>query len=932
MSLYKSKIWMCAVTGKKNLTWKEAADCELKATTIKPKAEPVPKFPAVWIKPTLEIVQHSRLSLNDLIDAVYNYFRGTRFVSEQVFIDVPSSGQERSVERAIIIEKLDNTVPITLEKKREAREAKEFAEAADKIPHDPHHYMVQQVKNKKKTYVVAPNQMRRPRQLLSKATIKLYIKDVASREGKFNAVWLVKDSLVKKYGLATDIPPDPDTLLEKDKKKRFKTQDLMDDPIEDTFLLAPPLLRKLEEGQDSLPERPVPNMDFGCVHTDKAGDLVKVFNFLITHGKPLRLYPFQLDNFLQNLGHSDPTYPAEIVCESFGSVLSIACQTYQTSFDSQSGINPFFLGGWPKPDSNGDFSSNPELNEIISSIVAEYKSWTIHEKVAVDQWFKWRPGQWGHAGKKVTKPAATMEHIKAWPVALFGLIKDTLPNAGEKGLFKWRLLQKILAMPANQAAPEEVDDVKEDSTEEKDDKMDVDDSSRLSEIDESVSLDDEMDELEMSPKKKSRKAKYVSDEEEDELDWEPEDATAATHRNARTISRSSLPSEQVKPIKVNTPTAKATKKAKAAPKKPVMGFDAICTRMEVGFWNTDANERIEILAYIIDEFLQEVRLLSIYRDEGMDKATELGKERRELARQRKNIAMAIAELDKAIANLGGGGMPTTSSLFSDNPLAHELPLDFDSEGGSDQEFDEGRPKRNTRLTRAKKIQRVAAKLADADTGSNDGAAASPLTEEQLEKTKEREALEIEDRQLNRREDIVEFELRSCQASCRLRPLGRDRYCNRYWYFDVAHGCVSMDVVTKIESDPSALKKPVAADPDIPYDYSTGFIFVEEFPRDHLDDEFSALRLGLLDGRWGYFSTVEEFEKLRQWLDRRGKRESTLYHNLEYYKDYIIDGMTKRAAVMQDALEKSEQSQNTRKSSRIARDNLMEDVFGYENWY
>lgn len=138
--------------------------------------------------------------MNDLIDAVYNYFRGTRFVSEQVFIDVPSSGQERSVERAIIIEKLDNTVPITLEKKvgdkrqqqREAREAKEFAEAADKIPHDPHHYMVQQVKNKKKTYVVAPNQMRRPRQLLSKATIKLYIKDVASREGKFNAVWLVK--------------------------------------------------------------------------------------------------------------------------------------------------------------------------------------------------------------------------------------------------------------------------------------------------------------------------------------------------------------------------------------------------------------------------------------------------------------------------------------------------------------------------------------------------------------------------------------------------------------------------------------------------------------------------------------------------------------------------------------------------------------------
>ncbi len=178
-------------------------------TNVKPKAEPIPKFPVVWVKPTLEIIQFSTLlcldtigslTLNDLVDAIYYYFRGNRFESEVVFLDVPSSGLERSVERGTIIEKVDNTVPITLEKKvsdkrqqqRDAKEAAELAAEGSKIPNDPHHYVVRLIKNKSKTYVVAPNQMRRPRQLLSKITIKGYIKDVATKENRASSIWKVK--------------------------------------------------------------------------------------------------------------------------------------------------------------------------------------------------------------------------------------------------------------------------------------------------------------------------------------------------------------------------------------------------------------------------------------------------------------------------------------------------------------------------------------------------------------------------------------------------------------------------------------------------------------------------------------------------------------------------------------------------------------------
>ena len=54
ISLYRSRIWTCAETGKQNLTFREAIESELKAVK---KIEV--KYPQVWVKPTLEIVQFS---------------------------------------------------------------------------------------------------------------------------------------------------------------------------------------------------------------------------------------------------------------------------------------------------------------------------------------------------------------------------------------------------------------------------------------------------------------------------------------------------------------------------------------------------------------------------------------------------------------------------------------------------------------------------------------------------------------------------------------------------------------------------------------------------------------------------------------------------------------------------------------------------------
>lgn len=142
----------------------------------------------------------------ELVDIIYDYFRGTRFVSEYVYVDIPTSvsSNERSVERALIVEKLPNTVPTTLEKKANdkrqmQRDAREAMEDMSRVPDDPFHYRIQLANRTHKEFIVLPNQMRRPRQVLSKNTFKRYLKDVAKKEGKsFGAPWVVKVHLLSR--------------------------------------------------------------------------------------------------------------------------------------------------------------------------------------------------------------------------------------------------------------------------------------------------------------------------------------------------------------------------------------------------------------------------------------------------------------------------------------------------------------------------------------------------------------------------------------------------------------------------------------------------------------------------------------------------------------------------------------------------------------
>ncbi|KAJ3274604.1 hypothetical protein HDV01_002446 [Terramyces sp. JEL0728] len=850
--LYRQKMWTCEMTNKQNLTYKAALESERK-TTAKLDA----KFPPVWIKPTLELIHFSksifnldRLSLNDLVDHIYDYFRGTRFVNEYVYIDVPTAGAERSVEKAIILEKIDQTVPVTLEKrvgdKRQMqREAREAREDNSRVPDDPYHYRIQLCSMPSKEYIVLPGQMRRGRQQLSKQTFKKYVKEVATKDKWIGSPWHVKPSLVIKYGLPSE-PPENFGLKQKyeddpsGKRGKRKPMDcsscinlVYNSPIEDTELFDPQYAKKLDT---PAPERPILSTDYGAVSPANAFNLIRVYTFITVYGKPLRLYPSKFHDFLAALSYSEVDPPCDLICEIFASLLSIACGEYHSKYDYVNNTNPLYFGV-PELNEDGKYSEDAEQNELITLLATHYKSFNDSEKVGVDQWFKWRTGQWGAPAKKPKKGTkayinySPVENLKAWSVALFGLVKDCYkPKVAAS---KWQILLKLLK-------PTAVKPVEAEESMDVDTPVDVELSGTTNEEEEVDELEEEEETPKVQKTPKKRKTIELSDEEED---WEPEKAPKS---NRSTRSTRSQPDKRT-PSKAPKSKKKATPKSKAPPKPKkkvgLLGFEELCTRTELGFLTLSADEKIEVLAFLVDELVPDCDQIRVYRDEAFEKITELKKEQRELVRTRKQNAAALAEFIKQNPQLA-------ENANVEAPVENDE-IDHNSDNNdSDNELN---PIRSARIRRKMKVEKEK-KVEQAQEVE--------LTDEQQTLKKQHEEMEEKDRTYCRREEIIEFELRATQAIIRSKPLGRDRFCNRYWWFDGGYGMISLDAVTKF---PASDRGNMAPDPEILHEYSTGYLFVEEFFGSETDESKntglyfhqSELRTGLLDGQWRYYSDTTQ---------------------------------------------------------------------------
>ena len=618
--MYRSRIWTCQETGKSNFTYREALESERKAAK---KIEV--NYPQVWVKPTLEMIQFSRLPLNELVDQIYDFFRGTRYVDEVVFIDVPTAA-DRIVERVVIREKLPNSTPITLERRADKRqiqrELRESREDMSRVPHDDHHYRVQLVNNPTVEYIVLPNQMRRGRQVLSKQTFKKFVKESASREKVVGSHWIVKSILVARFGLNADPPAGFEISHKIDNFSRRRTQqELYENPIEDTELFEP------EYAKQSSITRPIPNFDMANLPDRLKLPLLQSYTFLYTYGPALNLYPFIFNDFVDNLEAQNSKTKSTMMPEIFGSLLALACKEYQSKFDSGTGLNRY-AQAFPSQNEDETWSQNPEESQLIGKLANAYQNFSSSERAAVDQWYKWRPNQWLHIAKGSNH---TANRLKAWPVALFGLIRDWFQ--ADPTLIKWQILHKLLFTEI----------------------IDEPDLEELTEgnIGSGSTIDDS---LASSDSKNNHGKRRNSSVDTSDMH---EDPLTSTKRTTRARSAKTIEKEIKKPKLVKKETknyvAKSTKKTKSTE----MQFEELCTKMEYGVCKLSAEERILIINFLTDCCVLETDPIRIYRDTCNEKVTELKKEQRELIRSRKALATQIHELAKKL--------PTAYAKFTPQP-------------------------------------------------------------------------------------------------------------------------------------------------------------------------------------------------------------------------------------------------------------------------
>lgn len=153
---------------------------------------------------------------------------------------------------------------------------------------------------------------------------------------------------------------------------------------------------------------------------------------------------------------------------------------------------------------------------------------------------------------------------------------------------------------------------------------------------------------------------------------------------------------------------------------------------------------------------------------------------------------------------------------------------------------------------------------------------------------ERLRWETEEERISAREEEIDREFRRYLMAPRLRPLGKDRFHDRYWWFD---GVGSQTLVS----------------PSGAIQYGTGRLFVqgaseEDWRAACVDRSIKAMfrrreeehgACILSHNEWAVYDKPEQVEELVAWLRNKGIRENHLKRQLTMFKGQIGPGMQKR---------------------------------------
>ncbi|KAI8807700.1 hypothetical protein BJ742DRAFT_772877 [Cladochytrium replicatum] len=305
---------------------------------------------------------------------------------------------------------------------------------------------------------------------------------------------------------------------------------------------------------------------------------------------------------------------------------------------------------------------------------------------------------------------------------------------------------------------------------------------------------------------------------------------------------------------------------------PSLSVEELCARAACGFEMLGVRDRVELLRFLVDECVLHTDNMREQMEQGTEKIVELKREKREIGRERKQIAQELMELDRRArleeyhAQLNG----SRSGSVSDG-----------------QEEEAGSAHRTT--SRVQKLKEDKRKKEELERQKEEQ---KGTQKDSKPKVEDKRKLEDRERALARREAVIDQELAANSSSSRIKPIGLDRYHNRYWWFDSSFGVTFTPpdepgpTRRSLQHQVQQISTPGVSAAGSVLDWASGRLFVEDVwavpPEDPNRKNMNSSQpdeermMGLTEGVWGYYAEPEQIDQLLEWLDIRGVRESNLH--------------------------------------------------------
>ncbi|KAH0838447.1 chromatin remodeling complex protein [Lanmaoa asiatica] len=326
-------------------------------------------------------------------------------------------------------------------------------------------------------------------------------------------------------------------------------------------------------------------------------------------------------------------------------------------------------------------------------------------------------------------------------------------------------------------------------------------------------------------------------------------------------------------------------------------------------------DRIAILAFLCN-FSVSSKAIHTHMETCEESLTALRKEKIEINRLKKQYT---EEMNTLVGDAGPKKEPTPVGTEEDVATHDSSDLsDAPSEEGSETtSVTSGRQK----ITLRQKDLRQRAH-AQAHAKQREIARAKVAAEKQAQA--EHRRLDEEVNKLERRLESIEREFRKLLGAIRVKPLGKDRFHNRVWWFD---GMGSMSLL----GSGGVVQ------------YGTGRIFLQgptetelELMSRREENDVDARRQeeegeGLLaPGEWAVYTELEEVDEFVAWLNPKGVRELALKNAFAKWWNHIAPGMRKRLSDLNVNAKLPEARRSTRVKTTVGYDISRESYMMWTN--